>query len=741
MKKLLFLVAIIATAFVSSCDKFDDSEIWNKLENHENRISALEELCKQLNTNINALRTIVNALEKNDYITNVSPIRKDGEIIGYTITFAHSDTITIYNGADGKDGADGYTPQIGVMKDTDGIYYWTVDGEWLLDAKGNKIKAVGQDGKDGQDGVDGEDGKDGQNGTNGTDGEDGKDGQDGADGKDGQDGADGVTPRLMIENGYWYISYDDGKSWEQLGKATGEDGADGVDGSDGADGDSIFASVTQDDEYVYFYLTDGSVIKLPKSSESNIIIFADKDVKKVCIGLWDTDGDAELSKQEAAEVTSIGTVFSQNTEIEYFNEFKYFENVSSIDENAFGGCENLKTIFIPMSVASIDVAAFEGCESLYLVKFDERSRLTVIEGYFSSDSKDYNGVFCDCKSLKSINIPASIVEIQACAFQGCTNLSEVTFEDNSSLRIIGGGWRFRKEYSAAGTYYPKLEGFGAFNGCIALNEITIPASVETIEACAFRGCTGLSNLYFEQHSNLKRLGGGYAWKPAGTSISSEIRATFGCFENCTSLLSVCIPASVEIIEACAFQNCSNLKDLTFENGANLREFSDGHSSGTYHTFVTGAFAKCSNLELVKIPASVEKIGIGTFNMCTSLKVVEFAYNSSLVTIGGSKGSIDNYQPSSQGTKEYGAFSGCSSLSNIILPSTLSNIGEVAFSRCSNLMDIYVKSTTSPVIKSNTFSNTPAGMRIYVPMESVDEYKAATYWQKYSNVIIGYDFSE
>ena len=85
MKKLLFLVAIIATAFVSSCDKFDDSEIWNKLENHENRISALEELCKQLNTNINALQTIVNALEKNDYITNVSPIHKDGEIIEKSI--------------------------------------------------------------------------------------------------------------------------------------------------------------------------------------------------------------------------------------------------------------------------------------------------------------------------------------------------------------------------------------------------------------------------------------------------------------------------------------------------------------------------------------------------------------------------------------------------------------------------------------------------------------------------------
>ena len=190
----------------------------------EKRVAKLEELCKQMNTNISSLQSIVNALQKNDYITNVSPVRKDGEVVGYTITFAHSDTITIYhgtngkdgaNGKDGKDGKDGYTPQIGVMKDTDGIYYWTVDGEWLLDGKGNKIKAVGEDGRDGQDGT---------NGSNGTDG------------KDGNDGADGITPRLKIENDYWYVSYDNGATWTELGKATGENGVDGIDGKDGKDG-------------------------------------------------------------------------------------------------------------------------------------------------------------------------------------------------------------------------------------------------------------------------------------------------------------------------------------------------------------------------------------------------------------------------------------------------------------------------------------------------------------------------
>ena len=233
----------------------------------------LKTLCNQMNSNINTLQAIVNALQNNDYVTSVTPVIEDGKTIGYTINFTKSNPVTIYhgkdgkdgqngeNGADGKDGAngkDGYTPVIGVKQDTDGIYYWTLDGEWLTDESGNRIKAVGTDGKDGEDGQDGTDGKDGQNGTNGENG------------KDGADGKDGITPQLKIENGYWYISYDNGKSWTEIGKAIGEKGEDGANGENGKDGDSFFKSVTQDEEYVYLTLADGTVYALPKEAELSI---------------------------------------------------------------------------------------------------------------------------------------------------------------------------------------------------------------------------------------------------------------------------------------------------------------------------------------------------------------------------------------------------------------------------------------------------------------------------------------
>ena len=247
MKKFFtYLLALVAFSLLSCTESYDDSAIRSDLNALEARVAKLEELCKQMNTNISSLQTIVSALQNNDYITGVTPIVKDGEEVGYTITFSKSKPITIYHGkdgangtdgADGKDGKDGYTPIIGVLKDTDGIYYWTLDGEWLVDADGNKIKAQGADGKDGQDGTDGE---------------------------NGEDGKDGITPQLKIEDGYWYVSYDNGASWTQLGKATGDKGDKGDKGDIGLVGDSMFTDVDySNEEYVIFTLSNGTTVKLP----------------------------------------------------------------------------------------------------------------------------------------------------------------------------------------------------------------------------------------------------------------------------------------------------------------------------------------------------------------------------------------------------------------------------------------------------------------------------------------------
>ena len=213
MKKILSLLSVIFMTF--GC--YDDSDIRALLNDHESRLSKLETLCSQMNTNITALQTAVSALEKNVYVTAVIPVKDGGEVVGYAIAFNNSESITIYHG---KDGADGVIPVIGVRQDADGVYYWTLNGEWLFDSAGNKVKASGTDGKDGA---------------------------------AGDKGSDGVTPKLKIKDGYWYVSYD-GQNWDQVGKATGDS--------------SNLVSVTHDAENVYLTLRDGVVITLPKGATS-----------------------------------------------------------------------------------------------------------------------------------------------------------------------------------------------------------------------------------------------------------------------------------------------------------------------------------------------------------------------------------------------------------------------------------------------------------------------------------------
>ena len=227
MKKLLHLLCLIISGIiVVSC--YDDSALWDSVKDHESRISKLEAQCKELNTNITSLKTLVDAYLSADYITDVTPVMEGGEEVGYVITFAKNGKITIYHGedgADGQNGQDGNAPKLGIKQDTDGSYYWTLNGEWLLDDNGAKIKAVGEDGADGANG---------------------------ADGADGTDGTDGITPTLKIEEEYWYISYDGGQTWTNLGKAVGEDGK-----------DSMFSNVYEDNGYIIFTLVDGTSYRIP----------------------------------------------------------------------------------------------------------------------------------------------------------------------------------------------------------------------------------------------------------------------------------------------------------------------------------------------------------------------------------------------------------------------------------------------------------------------------------------------
>ena len=223
-KGILLIFTMLATLI--GCGQYDDSELKSDINDLKSRMAALEKQCKNLNENLTSLQAIVDAIQKQDGIVSVTDL-PDGQ--GYSVKFVSGKVIYLYNG---KNGTDGVTPKISVRKDSDGIYYWTVDGDWLI-VDGKKVRAVGLDGKDGQ---------------------------------SGNDGKDAVTPQLKIENGFWYISYDNGNSWNKLGKATGENG------KDGQDGDGFFKSVTVEDGYAVFVMNDSeqTTLMIPIAGVSTV---------------------------------------------------------------------------------------------------------------------------------------------------------------------------------------------------------------------------------------------------------------------------------------------------------------------------------------------------------------------------------------------------------------------------------------------------------------------------------------
>ena len=92
---------------MSSCNEYDDTALWNDLYVLKNRVARLEELCKQMNTNVSSMQTLVEALQNNDYVTGVAPVKEGEAVIGYTITFTKSPSITIYHGKNGENGENG----------------------------------------------------------------------------------------------------------------------------------------------------------------------------------------------------------------------------------------------------------------------------------------------------------------------------------------------------------------------------------------------------------------------------------------------------------------------------------------------------------------------------------------------------------------------------------------------------------------------------------------------------------
>ena len=338
------------------------------------------------------------------------------------------------------------------------------------------------------------------------------------------------------------------------------------------------------------------------------IKFIDNTVKALCVVSWDTNGDAELSYEEAAAVTDIGTTFKES-DIISFTELAYFTGLSYIANEAFLCCESLKKIELPHNITSIGEAAFRDCDSLTSVTIPDSvttigsfafyscTSLTSFYGKFASEDNRY--LIVDGKliafapaGLIEYTIPDSVNSIGDCTFYMCDSLESVTIPD--SVTSIG-EWAFHDCRSLTSVTIPNSVtsiGDYAFSGCDSLTSVTIPDSVTLIGNSAFENCSSLTSFYgkFASEDNRCLIVDGklIAFAPAG-------------------LIEYTIPDSVTTIGDSAFSYCSLLTSVTIPDS--VTEIGDW------------AFYYCTSLTSVTIPDSVTEIGLYAFSYCSSLTSV------------------------------------------------------------------------------------------------------------------------
>ena len=464
------------------------------------------------------------------------------------------------------------------------------------------------------------------------------------------------------------------------------------------------------------------------------IKFIDNTVKALCVDSWDTNGDAELSYEEAAAVTDIGITFRSSdiisfTELAYFTGLSYIaneafmcceslkkielpHNITSIGEWAFAGCYSLTSVTIPDSVTSIEDSAFRYCYSLesFYGKFaSEDNRCLIVDGkliafapaglieYTIPDSVNSIGdyTFYRCDSLESVTIPNSVTSIGNSVFDDCSSLRSITIP--GSVTSIGNS---------------------AFSFCDSLESVTIPDSVTSIGEAAFSVCSSLESFYgkFASEDNRCLIVDGklIAFAPVG-------------------LTEYTIPDSVTSIGGFAFFGGASLTSVTIPDSVT--------------TIGSGAFYSC-DLTSVTIPDSVTSIGKEAFSYCYSLESFygEFASEDNRCLIVDGKliafapaGLIEYTIPDSVTSIGEAAFLGCTSLTSVTIPDSVTSIGKWAFAVCSSLTSVYCKPTTPPAGGSCMFYSNASGREIYVPAASVEAYKSAEYWRDYEDHIVGYEF--
>ena len=383
-------------------------------------------------------------------------------------------------------------------------------------------------------------------------------------------------------------------------------------------------------------------------------------------------------------------------------EYTIPKEVKNIGSSAFHAARNLTSVTIPGNVSSIGDQAFRACSELETVTFKEPSSLKSLQQRcFDGDSK-----------ITSLTLPSSLENLTYWSLRGMSGLKEIIVPNGSQLTTLPGACLENTNNLEAFTFQGSTKlttiGPGVFQNKTKLNNFDIPASVTTIAANAFQGCSGLTDLSFAENSQIQ-----------------TIKA--GAFSDC-GVKSIDIPESVKTIEREAFRNCKVLakvnlsKNTTsvspeaFKYCTNLTDFTVDDANPTYSA-VLGMLCNKDKSTLVIFPAGQA--------------------NKELVLLPPSLTAIGDY-----------AFYDCQNLTNVVIPQKVERIGKRAFGLDAKLTSIaflcdkmidpaninqklneWSFDDGSDAAPLNMFGN----INIYVRKELVDEYRNSTFYKKFKGI--------
>lgn len=371
--------------------------------------------------------------------------------------------------------------------------------------------------------------------------------------------------------------------------------------------------------------------------------------------------------------------------------------VTAIEDGAFKNCQRLKNVTVLKDesddeiayLTTINESAFMNCSSLTSFIFDNRVLTTLKDSAFenclSLSTFDFpekgfsflgNKAFAGCKALSSIELEAGLTAIGDYTFSDCSSLTSIEF--NEDLQELG-NYAFQNCTALNNvTMNDTLLTIGefAFKNCSKLTKVSVPESVNTIGKGVFQACSKLNEMelpFVGNTVNHDVTNGSFTWffdcsvneLPSRMKVTllKATKLTNGAFTNYTGLTEIVLPSTLTKVDESAFENCSNLTKVTFQDGElntwNLEKIGDM------------AFKNTALLEIA-LPVSVKMIGTESFSK--NLKLTKVTLQEGLETINDM------------------AFEDCSALSSIILPKSIKRLDGYVFRNCENLTNVVIPAT-------------------------------------------------